>query len=606
MSRPRWNAVIVLAGGTWLLLDLLRAWTPTLITIFGQAASTPPELIGAFALGCLVVPVVLVTVAARFPQRQRVVAVAALGLALACRVALHLTDGGRPHLTIASVGVVAAVTWLALALPHRRDAAVTGVVAGIAASVTTHTMLGTWGAVWRSDGWAWLLLVVQIAACLLPGLFRGSRPDGVGRRFAATFLPGLFLSGVVVANAARASVTLDVLGTAAAACGATVAIVATLVPVSRWSAWLAAVALVAAVAASALATDPDGLLPGWTVVAFIVGMPSLAHLWHAGNRGEEAGATTIALGGVGWVALLFAYYAGYDLGYRADWLLVAVAVVVALVGATGVSQTGTAPRRAALAGFGVLAIAAAGLALVGPALTIRPVDAREPRAGEVRVAAYNLRMGYGMDGAFRPEEVAAVLASADVGLVSEVDRAWFLNGGQDQLAILERLTGRTAWFGAAADPVWGDAVLVDADRVEVERHALPSHGAVTGAQVIAVRPEGSEASPWFVSTHLQPVDGDEGVASQAQDLAAWLRGLSGPIVLGGDFNMQEGSEAHRAITGPGLVDAAPGGEPTNPADAPAKRIDYLFSSPGLTASDVDVPQTEASDHLPVIATFRLR
>src|SRR5690606_16440424 len=105
----------------------------------------------------------------------------------------------------------------------------------------------------------------------------------------------------------------------------------------------------------------------------------------------------------------------------------------------------------------------------------------DARPAELRIAAYNLRLGYGIDGDFRPEEVAEVLAPSGVALISEIDRGWLLNGRQDQLAILERLTGRTAWFGAAADPVWGDAVLVDADRAEVERHALPSHGAVTGA-----------------------------------------------------------------------------------------------------------------------------
>jgi hypothetical protein len=33
-----------------LLVDLLRVWLPSIITIFGQAASTPAELLGAFAL----------------------------------------------------------------------------------------------------------------------------------------------------------------------------------------------------------------------------------------------------------------------------------------------------------------------------------------------------------------------------------------------------------------------------------------------------------------------------------------------------------------------------------------------------------------------------
>ncbi|MBC9226813.1 hypothetical protein GL325_10785 [Aeromicrobium sp. 636] len=603
MNRPGWTDVVALAGGTWLLLDLLRAWTPTLITIFGQAASTPPELIGAFALACMVVPVVLALIGTR-RRISHAAASIALAAAVLSRIGLEPTDGGRPHLVLASGGVVAAVTWLALALPRHREAAVTGVVAGLAVSVTTHAALGTWGAVWRSDGWAWALLVVQIA-CLVPAFTRRGREDGLGRRLALTLLPGLFLSGVVVANAARASAAAGELGAAATACAATLAILATLVPVRRWSAVLAAVALVLAVAVSALITDAEGLLPAWTVVAFLIGMPALAHLWLAANAGRRAGAVTIASGGVVWVALLFAYYAGYDLGYRADWLLVVVAAVIGLVGATAPTASGPMARPAVLVGVTGAAVVAGALALVGPMVTIRPLETEPVDDLQVRVAAYNLRMGYGMNGVFRPREVASVLASADVALISEIDRGWFLNGGQDQLAILARLTGRTAWFGAAADPVWGDAVLLDADRAEVRRHQLPSHGAVTGAQAIAVRPDGRWSSTWFVSTHLQPTDGDEGVTAQAADLADWVRTLDGEVVLGGDFNMQEGSAAHATVTSLGLHDASPRGMPTSPADRPEQRIDYLFSSPTLRAVDVEVPRLQASDHLPVIATFAL-
>ena len=76
MSRLGAAAVLHLAAGTWLLIDLWRAWTPTLITIFGQAASTPPELIGGYALSCLLVPVALVAVARRARGERHVAAVA--------------------------------------------------------------------------------------------------------------------------------------------------------------------------------------------------------------------------------------------------------------------------------------------------------------------------------------------------------------------------------------------------------------------------------------------------------------------------------------------------------------------------------------------------
>ena len=605
---------LLLAAGAWVLLDLIRAWSPTLITIFGQAASTPPENIGAFALGCSLVPVVLVLAVRRRRRAGGRLAWVALAVAVLARVVLQVSDGGYPHLVVATAGVVAAMTWLALALTRHAHVAVTGLVTGLALSVLTHAALGTWGAVWRTDAWAWLLLAVQVGLVVLAaarargGAVDGSAgsgaPAGLPRRLAWTIWPGLFLAGVVVANAGRASAVADWLGLALIAAGSTAAIIAARAHVSRWSVALAGLVLVAVVAC-ALVVVTDGLTPAWVTLGYLVGMPALAHLWAAADGGRAGSPVTVAIGGVVWVVLLFAYYAGYDLGYRADVAVIAVAVLIAVLALLGGAQrTARAPLgRSAVGVIGGLAVLAGVVAAVGPSVTIRPVAAGTPVPGTTTVAAYNLRMGYGIDGRFSTREVADVLARSQVALISEVDRGWYLNGGQDQLAVLERLLGRTACFGAAADPVWGDAVLIDADRVRIQRHPLPSHGAVTGAGAVVVQGEGSTIT--FVSTHLQPTSGD-GVTAQAADLAAILEpviGGGGPVVLGGDFNMVEGSEAYDRVVATGLVDVDPGGAFTSPADEPSQRIDYVFVTPDLRVIEVEVGQTLASDHLPVLVTL---
>ncbi|MEU3455771.1 hypothetical protein ABZ671_19550 [Micromonospora sp. NPDC006766] len=48
--RHRQLPTAALALGVVILLDVLRIWLPSVITIFGQAAGTPAELLGAFAL----------------------------------------------------------------------------------------------------------------------------------------------------------------------------------------------------------------------------------------------------------------------------------------------------------------------------------------------------------------------------------------------------------------------------------------------------------------------------------------------------------------------------------------------------------------------------
>lgn len=616
-TPPPFTAALAVAAGVWMLVDLTRVWTPSLITIFGQAAETPAELMGAYAVGCVLAAVVVVALTRRVCAPALAVA---LAVAVAARVGLQLSDGGQPQLVLASVGVAAALAWLSLAVVRYGDVAVVGTVAGLALSVTTHAALGTWGAVWRHDAWGWVLLVVQ-AAAVVGATVLVRRRDTVpapGRRFAWLLMPGMFLAGIVLANAGRASAVAGTLGLVVIAAASVVAVALATRPPHPLVAWLAAVLLVASVASALLVTDrQDGIAhvtPTWVVVAYAVGMPSLATVWAAAaGRGTDARPLAVALGGLVWVVLVFAYYAGYDLGYRADAVVVALAAVVAVVGALGArpargaeaTSTGGPGVRmlVPLAGLAAVAALAAGL---GPMLTVRPVATESSAAPPAtRVAAYNLRMGYGMDGTFRPRDVADVLRSTDVALLSEVDRGWYLNGGQDHLAILERLLDRDAVFSPAADPVWGDAVLTDAPIGETIGTPLPSYGAVTGAQALSARVTLDDGPTWFVSTHLQPDDGDEGVTRQAGALADVVQARidSGvPVVVGGDLNTQPGSEAYALLVGLGLVDALGDVGPTSPADAPTKRIDHLFVTPDLTVTDPAVGTSQASDHLPVFAT----
>jgi hypothetical protein len=87
---------LALAAGVLLLVDVLRVWLPSIITIFGQAASTPAELMGAFALLWFVIAVAAVPLGKRVGT-LRVAIAGALGLA-AARLALVFVHGGQPQL----------------------------------------------------------------------------------------------------------------------------------------------------------------------------------------------------------------------------------------------------------------------------------------------------------------------------------------------------------------------------------------------------------------------------------------------------------------------------------------------------------------------------
>ncbi len=608
----RWS-VALLAGGLWLLTDVLRVWTPSLITIFGRAAETPPELIGAFALACGAAPLLLLLVLPRSCGTPRV----ALVLLLLARFAIPFTDGDRPQLVVASLGTVAGLWWLALAAGSQARLLVPGLAWGLLLATTAHAALGTYGAVWRRDsaGLAEIVLLIALVVTALVKTRSATTSDEApGRRAAWLLLPVLLLCGVLFANVGRASAMAGTTGALACVLGAALAVAVAGRSLGRAITLGAGVLLVVLTALATLVpVSYDGLEtthPWLQVPAFLLGTPAaLLVLGAAVSRSPQGrgGPLSVAGGAVLWVVLLFVYYAGYDLGYRADVVLVGLAVGIAVVSATG-SRTPTGPAyrpsSRILAGVTVLAVA---LATLGPALTLRRLGQDHEPGERLRVVAYNLRMGYGIDGRFDQRVVAALLnrQHADVILLSEIDRGWLLNGGQDQLRILARLLDMHAAFGPAADQVWGDAILSREPLREISSHAFDSDGAVTGAQALTATTTWHGRSVTVISTHLQPgSDGTDDTVTQAAALAGLMRTAldhGDVVVAGGDLNTSPSSRAWKSLFATGFVDTLAAARPllTSPADHPEEQIDHLFASPGVTAQDPRAMQTQLSDHLPV-------
>ena len=615
----RWSVALV-AGGLWLLIDVQRVWTPSLITIFGQAAETPPELIGAFALACAAAPLLLLLVLPRSGTTGDV----ALGLLVITRVAIAFTDGGRPQLVMASVGTVAGLWWLALVCGRRAQVLVPGLAWGLLLATTAHAALGTYGAVWRRDagGVIELAVVVGLVVAAMV-LTRGSSyaVTAPGRRAAWLVLPVLLLCGVLFTNAGRASSMAGMTGVLASVAGCLLAVGLSGRRPTRRVTVLATATLVAVTALGALLpVTYDGItttLPWLQALVFLLGAPAALLLLSASispTPEERGGPLVVAGGSVLWVVLLFVYYAGYDLGYRADVVLVALAVVVAITAATGGRATEMPPHQPSLRLVAVVAVVTLVLASLGPWLSLRPfLDDRRPVVDELRVVSYNLRMGYGTDGRFDQMAVAELLAGQypDVILLSEIDRGWLLNGGQDQLRILARLLDMHAAFGPAADQVWGDAILTRTPLRDVESHPLERDGAVTGAQALTAKFTWQGRDVTVISTHLQPGSGGtDDTVVQSTELAELMTAAQrgGAIVVaGGDLNLTPGSDAWAELTATGFEDSLAAARPlyTARSEDPDEEIDHLFVTPGVVAQNPRVVATLLSDHLPVLVNLTL-
>ncbi|MEE3920009.1 hypothetical protein V2I01_22325 [Micromonospora sp. BRA006-A] len=138
--RHRHLSTLTLALGIAVLLDVLRVWLPSVITLFGRAAETPAELLGAFALGWFLLALAAATLVRRVGPGP--VGLAAAGVLAVARLALTAQPGGPAQLWSACAGRAAGLVWLA-AIAASVPRPVAGLTLGLAGNAVGHALLGT-------------------------------------------------------------------------------------------------------------------------------------------------------------------------------------------------------------------------------------------------------------------------------------------------------------------------------------------------------------------------------------------------------------------------------------------------------------------------------
>jgi len=647
VGRPHWSPELAGTLGVVLLVDVLRVALPSVGTQFGMAAQPPVALLVAFAAGWLVVPFAAVPLARAYGTRLGITAAAALATG---RVGLQFAAGGRPQLVLAALGLLAGLAWLATVAVRGSRAGYRGLVAGLALSAGLHGALGTVDLAWRDGAPAAvataLLAAAFVVAAALPGPGWRGGAEPVGGRVWWVAQPALLLWVVLAGSPSVARAGVSYLagsgGVASSAgvpgpvgtvlvkvvvAGAVAAFVAAALgrPARRRVRWAAA----ALVAGTALGVaGPPWLLPAATVLT-AAGLGGCLAATAAGPALTPARrGYGLALGGIAATAATGLHYGAYGLGVDNRPVFAAVAAAIAGLALTTQPATQPAAQPAAQpatqpatqpavrsrtgrsrAGAGGVAAALAGLVALAAVDGGRwgPVPPANP-GGDMRLVAYNVRMGYGLDGRYDPDGLAALIAAQrpDVVLLSEVDRGWWPGGGHDSLSALADRLGMAAWFAPSADPVWGDALLTRLPVLSYRTVPLPRAGAPVGAQALAavLRLGGREVG--IVATHLQrPGGGDpEEQARTVGALAAEL-GRARPVVVGGDLNSEPADPAFRSLLGSGLTDALAAARPlpTSPANRPRSEIDHVLTTPGVRSAQVSAPHSPLSDHLPVAVTL---
>lgn len=224
----------------------------------------------------------------------------------------------------------------------------------------------------------------------------------------------------------------------------------------------------------------------------------------------------------------------------------------------------------------------------------------------VRVVAYNIHHGEGMDEVLDLERIAALIQDLEPDLVAlqEVDRKVERTGFVDQAAVLAELTGMAYEFGAFMPYQGGDygmAVLSRWPVVVATNHRLPDGDEPRSALGVRVRSPTSGRELEFVGIHLYRT-AEERLA-QARQLADVYEGVDVPVILAGDFNSTPESEVIAFLAESWrFIDKGPD-RLTFPSTGPEREIDFVALRPGTmfrVAAQRLVDEPVISDHRPLL------
>jgi endonuclease/exonuclease/phosphatase family metal-dependent hydrolase len=239
------------------------------------------------------------------------------------------------------------------------------------------------------------------------------------------------------------------------------------------------------------------------------------------------------------------------------------------------------------------------------------------KPASLRVMTYNIHHGEGVDGKVDLLRIAELIQreGADIVALQEVDKGVSRTARRDLPSELAALTEMACVFGnnfPYQGGEYGNAVLTRFPVVRVTNTPYPMLRAdeQRGLLQLILDVRGRELV--FMNTHLDYQSDDGERWSNVGAIETRMKSYAGrPIILCGDFNTTpESRVCHRLSER--LDDTwarvGQGDGFTIPAQQPTQRIDYIWitKDKSLVPLRVWVPQSDASDHLPVVAEFHFR
>jgi len=224
----------------------------------------------------------------------------------------------------------------------------------------------------------------------------------------------------------------------------------------------------------------------------------------------------------------------------------------------------------------------------------------------LRVLAYNIHHGAGLDGELNLERIASVIndVAPDVVALQEVDSSVTRTNGVDQASVLATMTGMRSVFGHFMDfqgGRYGMALLSRLPILESTNHRLPEGEEPRTAVAARLRLPDTDDEVVVIGIHFYR--SEEERLAQAQALLDIYESEETPVILAGDFNSTPGSPVMNFITQQWMVPDKGEGHFSFPADEPAREIDFIGVRPADRFTVVEsrvIPELVASDHRPVL------
>jgi len=225
----------------------------------------------------------------------------------------------------------------------------------------------------------------------------------------------------------------------------------------------------------------------------------------------------------------------------------------------------------------------------------------------IKLMTYNICRTLGMDNLHSIERIVDVIrcAGAQIVCLQEVDQCLTRSASIDQPAVFaQALEMNVAFQGnLKMDTGWyGIAILTSYEIMHELNHHLTSKDEPRGALEIGINTPEGKLTVFCTHFGLEPDERE----IQAGELAALVNSTEGPKIVCGDFNEEAGDAGvARLMKSASLIDADPNGSLTFDSINPACRIDMILCSPDINIESVSVIESQASDHLPLVAELYL-